>query len=92
MKPSEVAKIRGDVECHLYGNEVLIHYVCPKLYLLSNNDDFHGAICKDMSKYCDRYSYSYFIYNTSDSYWDIEFVEQHIQNLHRIEENIGCLE
>lgn len=91
MKPHELKKIRKDTECYLHDETVLLHYCNNKVYVLSNNADLAGSFCSDFAKYRDRYRRSYFIVNTQSSDWDIHFLNVFLQDLHRIEENIGCL-
>jgi len=91
MKPHELTKIRNDVECSLHGNTVLLHYNRNRIYILSNDSELNGSTCTDMSMYRDRYRSSYFVYNTRPIDWDTRFLHDFLQDLQRIEENIGCL-
>lgn len=91
MKPHELEKIRKDTECYLHGETVLLHYSCNRVYILSNNVGLHGSVCFDFAKYRDRFRCSYFVVNTSSGDWDTAFYCSFLQDLHRLEENIGCL-
>ena len=91
MKPHELERIRKDTECYLHGETVLLHYIDKKIYILSNNFDLAGSTCLDFANYRDKYRHSYFVFDTVFRDWDIRFLHESLQDLHRIEENIGCL-
>lgn len=79
MKSNELEKIRKDVECYLHDEVVLLHYSNNRVFILSNNIGLKGTICIDFSEYRDRYSCSYFIFNTSSGDWDMMFFNEYLQ-------------
>lgn len=91
MKPYELTRIRKDTECYLHGETVLLHYSNNRVYIFSNNLGLAGSTSFDFEKYRDKYRCSYFIFNTVTRDWDTMFLNKYLQDLHRIEENIGCL-